>query len=66
MMFFDIMGRVFFTRAECQSPCLHETLVTVAIIMRNSRSKFRMVIGKYVLRQKGTAGIAWGGRGFRH
>ena len=37
-----------------------------AITMRNSRSKFRMDIGKYVLRQKSTAGIAWGGRGFCH
>ena len=30
----------------------HEPLVAVAITMRNSRSKFRMDIGKYVLRQK--------------
>ena len=40
--------------------------MTVAITMRNSRSKFRMDIGKYVLRQKSAAGIAWGGRGFCH
>ena len=33
-----------FTRATSQSPCLHETLATAAITIRNSQSVFLIVI----------------------
>ena len=33
-----------FTQATSQSPCLHETLATAAITIRNSQSVFLIVI----------------------
>ncbi|MEI3246279.1 MAG: protein translocase subunit SecD [Lachnospiraceae bacterium] len=37
------LRQFLFTRATSQSPCLHETLATAAIAMRNSQSVFRIV-----------------------